>query len=662
MRFVHFFITAHFLVCYSDVSAQLFGGQIKTRSGIVSALDCSSAIQSGTIYAGTNITGVSVTLPYLNGNGGAIPSTTVSSTGISGLFASHSSGQLNQGSGSVFLTIFGTTTTSGIASFIIAIGGQNCQLDLTVYPLANLYPANTAFCSSGPTVIVDITNPTNGKTWMDRNLGASQVATSATDANAYGDLFQWGRRADGHQCRNSGVLYNTLSSVDQPPHGQFIIANTGLAPYDWRSPQNVNLWQGVIGINNPCPNGYRLPTATELNAEQLTWSSNNASGAFASPLKFTMAGHRHLNGTLNNVNDEGGYYTSTIQNTSSKHLLFTISFSNLDDSWRGYGRSVRCIKETVGSIGALNCSGSIQSGNLISGQAASNVSVSIPYSGGNGGYYAPQTISSTGVTGLTASLAQGMLASGSGNFTLAITGTPSSQGTASFNITIGGQNCTLNLNVIQPQPQYPAGTVYCNGSPTLVIDVTNPSTGKTWMDRNLGASQVATSATDANAYGDLYQWGRRSDGHQCRTSLTTNSLSSVDQPSHGSFIINDMSNTTQDWRIPQNSNLWQGVNGINNPCPVGYRLPTEIELNAERATWSSSNVAGGFASNLKWVATGRRFPYDGFHNVGNWGYYWSSTVSSTNNLDSRSLQFSTTSSILNNSSRGMGNAVRCIKN
>ncbi|WP_372934176.1 hypothetical protein, partial [Mariniphaga sediminis] len=42
-------------------------------------------------------------------------------------------------------------------------------------------------------------------------------------------------------------------------------------------------------------------------------------------------------------------------------------------------------------------------------------------------------------------------------------------------------------------------------------NVTNATTGKTWMDRNLGASQVATSSTDIAAYGDLYQWGRAAD-------------------------------------------------------------------------------------------------------------------------------------------------------
>lgn len=55
---------------------------------------------------------------------------------------------------------------------------------------------------------------------------------------------------------------------------------------------------------------------------------------------------------------------------------------------------------------------------------------------------------------------------------------------------------------------------------TQVVDVINPTTGHTWMDRNLGASRAATSSTDTEAYGDLYQWGRAADGHQKRTSGT----------------------------------------------------------------------------------------------------------------------------------------------
>ena len=44
------------------------------------------------------------------------------------------------------------------------------------------------------------------------------------------------------------------------------------------------------------------------------------------------------------------------------------------------------------------------------------------------------------------------------------------------------------------------------------------------MDRNLGAGRVAQSSDDALAYGDLYQWGRATEGHQVRVSDTISAI------------------------------------------------------------------------------------------------------------------------------------------
>jgi len=206
------------------------------------------------------------------------------------------------------------------------------------------YPTGSVFCASAPTAVIEVTNPTTGKTWMDRNLGATQVAKSSTDADSYGDLYQWGRRSDGHQCRNSATTI-TLSSNDIPEHGDFIIAQS--EPGDWRSPQNNNLWQGVNGINNPCPNGYRLPTETELDAERLSWDSNNAAGAFASPLKFPAPGIRNFSGGfLDNVGSHGYYWSSAVANSFSRYLSFYGSFAAAGGGlYRASGASVRCIKD-----------------------------------------------------------------------------------------------------------------------------------------------------------------------------------------------------------------------------------------------------------------------------------------------------------------------------
>ena len=192
----------------------------------------------------------------------------------------------------------------------------------------------------GPT---DVYNPATSKIWMDRNLGASQVATSSTDAAAYGDLYQWGRAADGHESRTSGTTF-TLATSDTPGHGNFI--TNGSSPYDWRNPQNDNLWQGVSGTNNPCPSGYRLPTEAEWEAERTSWSSNNEAGAFASPLKLPVAGYRNYSdGSLLDVGSYGVYWSSTVDGTFSRSLNFISSDAYMTSDSRAYGFSVRCLKD-----------------------------------------------------------------------------------------------------------------------------------------------------------------------------------------------------------------------------------------------------------------------------------------------------------------------------
>lgn len=214
-----------------------------------------------------------------------------------------------------------------------------------------------------------------------------------------------------------------------------------------------------------------------------------------------------------------------------------------------------------------------------------------------------------------------------------------------YNITFAGQY------------PFPAGTVNCAVGPTAVVNVINPSTGRSWMDRNLGASQVATSLTDVDAYGDFYQWGRGSDGHQCRTAAATTTLSSVSQPIHDDFIIAPAA--PNDWLIPQNQNLWQGLNGVNNPCPTTYRLPTAAELSAEQLSWISNNSVGAFASPLKWCLAGARYNTNGSINqVGFYGIHWSSTAFGAY---STHLYFYNGGAAMTDNSRAAGFSVRCIK-
>jgi hypothetical protein len=254
----------------------------------------------------------------------------------------------------------------------------------------------------------------------------------------------------------------------------------------------------------------------------------------------------------------------------------------------------------VGSITGLTCGSPTNNGILSAGSAAAGVTSVIPYTGGNGGWHNGQTVTSTGVTGLTATLSAGIFASGSSSLTYTITGNPDYEGTAYFALNIGGQSCAFTRTV----------SCMAIGTNTTVVAIISP-TGKTWMDRNLGATRAATSMNDQAAYGDLYQWGRLKDGHQCRNATSTATLSSTDVPGHGNYITNGSG--AGDWRSPKNDALWQGVNGINNPCPSGYRVPTTAEVNAEIATFTSASPAAAFNHVLKFT-------------WGNGSQYWLSTT------------------------------------
>jgi uncharacterized protein (TIGR02145 family) len=250
--------------------------------------------------------------------------------------------------------------------------------------------------------------------------------------------------------------------------------------------------------------------------------------------------------------------------------------------------------------------------------------------------------------------------SGVASWTTPATGLPSSgntagdmlfwNGSAWIKVAAGSNGQTLTF--------YNGAPVW-TGTISYANTVVNSTTGKIWMDRNLGATQVAMSSTDAASYGDLYQWGRAADGHQIRNSATTSSLSSTDNPSHGDFITYNSGD--YDWRSPQNNSLWQGVSGTNNPCPSGYRIPTETEWEAERLSWgTNNNAAGAFASPLKLPMAGTRYYSNGsLMTVGTYGYYWSSSVIGT---ASSGFSFLSSNAFKTTYGRLFGFSVRCIKN
>ncbi|MFA6295110.1 MAG: FISUMP domain-containing protein [Candidatus Paceibacterota bacterium] len=197
------------------------------------------------------------------------------------------------------------------------------------------------------------------------------------------------------------------------------------------------------------------------------------------------------------------------------------------------------------------------------------------------------------------------------------------------------------------------------GSDGITYGTVTGADGNCWLDRNLGATRVATLSNDTSSYGWLYQWGRPRDGHQITTSGTISTKSTGDVPGHANFITSSAS--PFDWRDPQNHVLWQGANGVNNPCPSGFRLPTWTEWAALVSAANITNGTTAFNSTLK-------IPLAGYRSVqtanltfgGSIGYYWSSTQSGTG---ARTLYIEPGwVNPVAAYSHGAGMPVRCIKN
>jgi hypothetical protein len=107
--------------------------------------------------------------------------------------------------------------------------------------------------------------------------------------------------------------------------------------------------------------------------------------------------------------------------------------------------------------------------------------------------------------------------------------------------------------------------------------VLSPDTGRVWLDRNLGATRVATLSADTEARGYFYQWGRNDDGHEFSSSTTSTIRATSITPAKNAFIKSSSDWTTTDADGTLRTAAWAD-GGVNDICPVGFSVPTEEEL------------------------------------------------------------------------------------
>ncbi|VVH66858.1 hypothetical protein BSPLISOX_3156, partial [uncultured Gammaproteobacteria bacterium] len=197
----------------------------------------------------------------------------------------------------------------------------------------------------------EITSRYTGRVWLDRNLGAKQVATSGHDTDSYGSLYQWGRGKDGHEDRKNTSISSKLASSITPASSEFVKSTN--KPFDWvkvddDGSNRAHAWKDG-GANDICPVGFNVPTNLELKNEINKAGISNRSEAFSSFLKIPTAGYRNRETggvistgpavflwTRDPFVDKGVQQAKYLSIDSSG-----VGFNNLD---RAYGFSIRCIK------------------------------------------------------------------------------------------------------------------------------------------------------------------------------------------------------------------------------------------------------------------------------------------------------------------------------
>ncbi|MGH1517567.1 T9SS type A sorting domain-containing protein [Chryseobacterium sp. JK1] len=203
----------------------------------------------------------------------------------------------------------------------------------------------------------------DGKIWLQQNLGSTKVASGLTDEDAYGDFFQWGRWADGHQVRSSAI--NGTSPSPNNPQGlsggsvSFYSAGYNSGANWWSNGEPSDQWDASdissvsesVGVD-PCQaigNNWRLPSKEEVEEMLTAENITEYDSALNSNLKLIPAGMKDYNGIFSPGTRLYLWTSTPSEYTGSGQHLYISQFSALMNSMgRDGGQSVRCIKGTGG--------------------------------------------------------------------------------------------------------------------------------------------------------------------------------------------------------------------------------------------------------------------------------------------------------------------------
>jgi len=520
------------------------------------------------------------------------------------------------------------------------------------------------------------------QTWMAENLKTTQY-NDVTAIPLVTDEADWANLTTSGYC-----WYNNDAATYKNTYGalyNWYTVNTGkLAPAGWHVPTDAE-WTTLE--NYLIANGYNYDGSTTGNsiakslAATTDWaidtdtypipgaigndlSKNNRTGFSALP-----GGNHGYDGTFYNVGDLGFWWSSTENYTNyawGSTMAYYYSGVNRNGSKEQNGFSVRCVRDGLPPVVIIT------SPPVLTTTVVSSITTTAATSGGNITNDGGETITARGVCWST-----------SANPTIAGSKTTNGTGAGTFTSALTGLTANTTY-FIRAYATNNAGTGYGNqvsfttNSVETITDLdgnvyhTVTIGTQTWMAENLKTTQY-NDGTAIPLVTDNTSWANLTTGAYSwyNNDATTN------KNKYGAlynwYTVNTGKLAPKGWHVPTDAE-WTTLenyliaNGYNyDGSTSGNKYAKSLAASTDWGTNYGTGTIGNDltknnSSGFSALPGGYRSNDDGtFDYVGNYGCWWSSTESDTNDAWTRGMYYSISYVYRYNNSKQDGYSVRCVR-